>query len=261
MTTAVAAHRVGFRHVVRSEWIKLRTTRTTIVLVLVAAGLQALIVGLTSVFASADRRSTEYLLDAVTGSAIPVGLLLGVVGALAITAEHAHGTIRPTFAATPRRTRVYAAKFVVVTLAVGGAAAVIVVASTVVGALVFSSRGATISIGSYPDGWAALVGTVVWAALVAWIGLGLGLLTRSSPLTIVLLVLWPILIENLVGGLMWLAGAGGLVRWLPFTAGFALVISGETDEMLSRWVGGAWFAAIAFALVLIGTAVNRSRDA
>jgi ABC-2 type transport system permease protein len=87
---------------IRSEWIKLRTTRTTMVLLLCALGLELLVVGLTAIFVSVDPFDTENLVGAVTITTIPVGLMIGVIGSLIITSEFVHGTIRPTFAATPR---------------------------------------------------------------------------------------------------------------------------------------------------------------
>ena len=45
-------------------------------------------------------------------------MLLGVIGAATVTGEFGFGTIRPTFAATPRRTTVLVAKALVTIIVV-----------------------------------------------------------------------------------------------------------------------------------------------
>lgn len=246
---------------VRSEWIKLRTTRTTLVLVICALGLQVVVVGLTAAFIEVDPLRTIDLVTAVTATAIGVGLLLGVIGTLVITSEHAHGTIRPTLAATPRRLRVYVAKWIVVTLTalVGGGA--VVGGSFVMGWLVVSGRGGEVDLGSDPGNLRALVGAVLLLVVLSWLGLAVGFLTRSSPLSIVLLVLWPLLIENIVAGVLFVSGLDGLVRWLPYSAGLMMAMPDVPDDALGPWAGGAWFAAIAVGLLAAGMAVSRGRDA
>jgi ABC-2 type transport system permease protein len=91
--------------VLRSELLKQRTTRTILQLPLWMVGLVALVV-LLHVFS----------LDAATLSRRDGQLkVIGwgtSVGALSITSEIRHGTIRPTFLATPRRARVIFAKVV-----------------------------------------------------------------------------------------------------------------------------------------------------
>lgn len=251
----------SFVHTLRSEWIKLRTTRTTLVLVLIAVGLEALVVGLTAVFADPDGMSGDALVNAVTFTSIPVGLLVAVVGSLAITAEYAHGTIRPTFAATPRRQQVFGAKFTVVTAAVALGGASVIAAATALGWVVLTARGAELDLTARPGNVPALVGSVVLMVLLTWMGYGLGLLTRSSPLAIVLLVLWPLLVENLVGGVLFVAGVESALRWLPYNAGTSLAVAELPEETLGRWQGGLYFGLVTFGLVVAGMVANRHRDA
>jgi ABC-2 type transport system permease protein len=251
----------GFVHTARSEWIKLRSTRTTLVLVLIAVGLEALVVGLTAVFADLDGLEADVLVNAVTFTSIPAGLLIAVVGSLAITSEYAHGTIRPTFAATPRREQVFAAKFVVVTVTVAVGSAVVIGLATILGWVVMSARGAELDLTAQPGNVPALIGSVILIVLLTWMGYGLGLLTRSSPLAIVILVLWPLLIENLIGGVLFVAGVENAVRWLPYNAGALLALTEQPDDALGRWQGGLYFGVVTLALVVAGALTNRHRDA
>jgi ABC-2 type transport system permease protein len=121
--TAVAR---DLREVARMEWRKLRTVRSTWVILLVfTAGVlgYAVLVGAggpTSPDPNYDP-ANNVLQGMLLGQ-----LTLGVLGALALSSEFGSGLIRATFAAVPRRGRVLAAKAVVlavVTLVAGEAVA------------------------------------------------------------------------------------------------------------------------------------------
>ena len=104
---------------IRSEWIKLRTVRMNIVLFILAVAFPVTVSVLVSSLANIRDLKTSDVAGLVTGSSVVTALLLGVVGAVSISAEFAHGTIRPTFAATPKRMRVLIAKATVTALFAG----------------------------------------------------------------------------------------------------------------------------------------------
>ena len=83
---------------------------------------------LTAALIDVDDMSSRDLVEMVTGTSIITGMLLGVIGATAITSEFGFGTIRPTFAATPRRIRVLVAKGIVTVLMALAVEAIVVVA-------------------------------------------------------------------------------------------------------------------------------------
>src|SRR5215210_4654327 len=97
----------------RSEWLKLRTTRTPLWLtlaMLVLAGVgAATFAGGTPESDLPEQDWAENLADAA-GVATWFALLLGI---LLMTGEYRHGTITPTFLASPDRDRVLTAKVVV----------------------------------------------------------------------------------------------------------------------------------------------------
>jgi ABC-2 type transport system permease protein len=156
---------------------------------------------------------------------------------------------------------VFTAKFVVITAAVAVGGAVVVASATVFGWLVIESRGGEVDFSDSPGGLAPIVGSVALMTILTWLGYGLGLLTRSSPLAIVILVLWPLLIENIVGGLLFVAGVESALRWLPYNAGFVLASTEIPEDSMGRWQGGLYFAVITLALVVVGALSNRGRDA
>ena len=96
----------------KAELLKLRSTRTTIGIVL---GMIALVI-LFSLLSGLLTKTRDLTSVEDQRGLLSVGSLAGVFSALAgimlITSEYRHGTIRPTFLFTPRRSRVLSAKLV-----------------------------------------------------------------------------------------------------------------------------------------------------
>ena len=134
----------------------------------------------------------------VTGTSVVTALLLGVVGAVVDHAEFAFGTIRPTFAATPRRMRVLVAKGIVTAVFAAVAEALVVVVCFWSSSAIASSRGAKVSLDGEPEARAALIGIVVFAVIVSLLGFGLGLIIRNTPAAVAVLILWPLVVENII---------------------------------------------------------------
>ena len=90
--------------VLRSELLKQRTTRTILQLPLWMIGLVALVVLLHVFSLNVTTLVSRDGQLKVLGWGTSVGALFAaLLGALSITTEIRHGTIRPTFLATPRR--------------------------------------------------------------------------------------------------------------------------------------------------------------
>ena len=94
----------------KAELLKIRSTRTTIGLVL---GMIALIL-LFSLLSGLLTKAPNLTSTEDQRGVLSVGSLAGVFSALAgimlVTSEYRYGTIRPTFLFTPKRPRVLAAK-------------------------------------------------------------------------------------------------------------------------------------------------------
>ncbi len=208
----------------RSELLKQRSTQTTLFLFLAMFGLVALAVALHVLALGAANLSTRSDQLNVFEVGTRVGMIFaGLVGAMAITAEIRHGTIRPTFLVTPRRGPVIAAK-----LAVGALAGIVfglLAEGLMAGAasVAFAARGIhdQLTGGDYLQ---LLLGGAAAAAFWAMIGLGVGAIVRDQVGTLIGLLAWMLLIENLVAGFV--PGAG---RFLPGAAGLAL--AGNTDKL------------------------------
>jgi hypothetical protein len=179
----------------RTEFLKLRTTRLVSGMTALAVALTALIGVLEAVTAGTGKgmaipslATDGGLRDnlASTGLALLVAALLGVVIA---SGEFRLRTATDTYLDQPDRGRVLAAK--AVTSAVAGAVLGIAAAATATGiALGFAaSRGYTLAL---PDPAIARYagGTVIGSALLAAVGAGAGSLIRQQTGAVIAVVAW-----------------------------------------------------------------------
>jgi ABC-2 type transport system permease protein len=127
------------RALLRSEWLKQRTTRTNLGLL---AGMLGLVVAAVILHGllPAEQLSEKRTQLMVMGRGEFIGALFAaLLGAISFTGEIRHGTIRPTLLVSPRRARVIAAK-VAVSILVGAAFGLLAGASAAaVGTAVFGA--------------------------------------------------------------------------------------------------------------------------
>jgi ABC-2 type transport system permease protein len=179
-----------------AEWIKIRSVRSTHLMLLGAA---VVTLGLGMLATSGVKNGTTDFFDPVEtslGGSIVAQLLFAVFGALTITAEHSTGTIRTTFTAMPRRRAVLAAKIALVAaigLLVGGA---IAFAAFFLGQQELSGQHLNTSLAA-PGVLRAVLGAGFYLAVMAVVGLGLGAIIRHTAgalAAIGLLVVEPLLV-------------------------------------------------------------------
>ena len=247
---------------IRSEWIKLRTVRMNFVLFALAVAFPVVVSVLVASLASINDLKVSDVVGLVTGSSVVTALLLGVVGAVSISAEFAHGTIRPTFAATPRRIRVLISKAVVIALFAAVAEALVVVFCYAVSSAIASSRGANLTLSNQSEARAALIGIVVFAVIVSLLGFGIGMVIRNTPAAVAVLILWPLVVENIIMAILSAAGVNNPQKFLPYISGFGLGNpNAPTSESLSRVAGGLYFGAVTAVVAMAGALITARRDA
>jgi ABC-2 type transport system permease protein len=240
----------------RAEMLKLRSTRTNLGLCAAMVGLVLFVVllhGFSVPMERVSRRSDQ--LQLVFGWATLLGsLFAALLGALSITGEFRHGTIRPTFLVTPKRGRVVAAK-VGASMLIGSALGLIAAAvATGVGSAALAARGLAIRIdgGDYA---LLLVGCAAAAALWAAIGVGLGAVLRSQVPTMVGICAWMLFIEGLLLGDVGLVGDIG--RFMPGALGKAA--SGQ-DPLLAPGLAVLLLTLYAAAAAIVGWVATTRRD-
>jgi ABC-2 type transport system permease protein len=242
----------------RAELFKQRSTRTGLGLFGAMLGLVLFVVllhgfglGAGNFDSTSDQLTVLFAWGEVLGA-----LFAALLGAMSITGEIRHGTIRPTFLVTPSRSRVVAAK-VWASMLIGtafGLAAGAVAAG--VGTAALSSRGIDVRLDA--GDYALLVtGGAVATALWAAIGVGVGALVRHQVPALVGICAWLLFVENLLVGDI--GGVDNVGRLLPGAAGKA--ISGQDpNTLLAPGVGLVLLAFYAAAAAVAGSLATSRRD-
>ena len=245
---------------IRSEWLKLRTVRSNITMACFAVILPLAITLLTTAFMDV------YSVDDATVSVVLLGrgslsvLLFGIIGVLAITQEYSQGTIRLTLAANPRRIRAYVAKGIVLTILSGGLTAFIILVGNTAGEAILDSRGAVGKLSNNDMGQAYLA-LIALSVVVSLLGMAIGTLTRNPPSAVTILVLWPLLLESLIGGLLSVAISESIFKWMPFQTGLNSLRLGDSDMDFGRWGSVGYFGLWIFGVSLFALARFKRRDA
>jgi ABC-2 type transport system permease protein len=237
----------------RAELLKMRSTRTTLGLVLGMVALIALFALLTGLLsesaALAGTESQKQLLN-VGGFA---GLFAALTGILLVTGEFRFGTIRPTFLFEPRRSRVLIAKVAAGLLAglfFGLAAEALVF---VIYYAVLKGRDIPFVLDAGQVTLLAL-GTFAGVALWGGIGVGIGAVVRNQVAAVIGLLAWGFVVENLLFGFVPRVG-----RFGPVHAADALSGLGAPHD-LPAVAGGAVLLAWTAALAVAGIVLTARRD-
>lgn len=262
---AADPRRGDFTNVLRAEFAKLRTVRSTYWTLLIAfasnIGFAALAAAVIAPRLSAhDRAQVDVVQLALAGIHLSQ-IAYGVLGALVITGEYSSGMIRATFAATPRRRTLLGAKALVLTIATLTTS----VTSTLAAYLVFlAALPANTMAGtglSDPGIARAVLGGGLYLTVLALVGFGLGVVLRSSAGAIAmlfgLLFVPPLLLDLLPGN--WRNDVG---PYIPMEAGGQIYVAVRHEAVaLAPWTGLAVFCAYAAAALVAGFAIVNRRDA
>ena len=238
---------------VRSELLKLRTTRTALGLIVGMVGLIVLVTllnGLVGDASSLGGRKDQFQLLANGSIASAFVALLGV---LSLTTEIRHGTVTPTFLATPARRRVLGAKLIAIAAYGLVLGAVGIGLSYALGAICMDSRGIT-SVLSGSD-IALVVGGGI-AATVLWglFGVAIGAVVRNQVGALVGLLIWTLFVENILFALVPSVG-----RFLPAQASSVLTQI-DTEHQLPVTAGVLVFLAYIAVAVVAGAFVTEHHD-
>jgi hypothetical protein len=229
-----------------AEGLKLRTTTTVWSLL----GTMTALVTAAVALHGASLPAADLAGPANQGRILAFGVSLGTVfaallSALTITAEHRHGTIRPTLLGVPNRARVLLAKAAVgsaAALGFGLAAAAIADAVLLV---TLNARGIPVQLdsGSTPR---LLLGAAAAAAVYAALGVGVGALVRNQVPTLIGIFAWLFIVENLL-----IDALPDLSRYLPASLAQELAASiAQARQPISTSL--ALLAAYAAVLLLLG---------
>jgi ABC-2 type transport system permease protein len=242
----------------RAELFKQRSTRTDLslfgamtALVLFAVLLHGLGLPAGNLDSAAGQLTALFPWGEVLGA-----LFAALLGAMSITGEIRHGTIRPTFLAIPWRRQVVIAK-VWASMLIGtgfglGAGAVAVGAGTAA----LRARGIDVQLDA-GDYALLIAGGAVATGLWAAIGVGVGAVVRNQVPALVGICAWLLFVENLLVGDI--AGVGDIGPLLPGAAGKA--ISGQDpNTLLAPGLGLVLLIVYAAVAVVAGSFMTSRHD-
>jgi ABC-2 type transport system permease protein len=274
-----ANYRLSFGGILRSEWIKLRTVRSTnwcyLIIIVLTVGLGYLVAG-TIPTPSGAGAGSHAAQQAAWVQAATIGvsfsqLVSAVLGALVITSEYGTGMIRSTITAVPTRLPALVAKVLVFGVTTFVVALVSLTATALLVAPLLSAKGIHPDFGD-PAVWLAIVGGAGFLALIGVLSLSLGAIIRNSAggiaTSLGLILVLPIVLSILtaVTQANW---ARNLESFLPSGAGgrmYAYVSGTETAMpagivVLEPWQGFLVLAGWFVVLFFVASTLFKRRDA
>jgi ABC-2 type transport system permease protein len=236
-----------------SELRKMRSTRTNLGLLAGMVGLILLTVLLNGFIVEKPQLAELENQYAVLSAGTSAALFAALIGVMATTSEFRHGTIRPTFVVTPHRSRVIEAK-VLASLLMGflfGLAAIAL--SFGLGYAILAGRDISFALDANHVVW-LFVGTPLMTAAWAALGVGLGAVVRNQVFAVIGLIVWAMLVDNLLRGLVPSIGGYTLV------GASAALVADPTDYVLAAAPGGLLLLGYVAAFVVAGGILVARRD-
>lgn len=255
-TTSPRPRTTGLRFggVLRSEWIKMRSLRSTIwsylfviVLTLGLALVMSLATatgggGLDTRAMTGDAETQLFVQSSVFGIYL-AQLVVAVLGVLVVSGEYGTGMIRSTLAAVPTRLPALAAKAGVLFVATFIVGLLSTVGAYFVSTAVYSGYGVSASL-TDPDLLLPMLGASLYLALLAVFALGVGTMVRSSAGGIGIVVALILVVPTILS----LVPA----EWAQSMADYLLSDAGATMFAPAAFTGDGSLTAWQALLVVLG---------
>ncbi len=238
----------------RAEWLKLRSTRTSLGLL---AGLAVLVAALVAItLAAAKGHTLEHpsgvrsVLVIGGNAAYIFALAMGIVGS---AGEYRHGTITLATLATPQRWPLLAAKVLVYAVAGLLFAALATGITFAIAALVLPSHHSGLHL-SQPMVQRVLFGSLIAGAVFGVIGVGLGMLLREQVVALLLGVGWTLIVDSVISG-----AAPDVGKFFPGGA-VSGVMQTSSKHVLSMGQSALLLTGYAAAFAAAGAVLFQQRD-
>jgi ABC-2 type transport system permease protein len=272
-TTIVDGPRLAERHssdvkvtqarVVSSEWIKLRSLRSTRWTLAVSVAMTVGLGLLFSIFvvarwSAAERASLNPVSLSLQGTFL-AQLAIGALGILLVTGEYSTGMIRATMSAVPRRLPVLWAKLGVFGVVAGVASVTSALVAFLGAQAILASKHAGASL-SDPGILRVVLGAGLYLTVVGLLGIALGFIIRSTAGAITTLF-GILLILPVLGNVLPADWASHVIPYLPSNAGQAVMQLHSDPNTLAPWTGFGLFVGYAAVAVIVAAVLLRRRDA
>jgi ABC-2 type transport system permease protein len=256
----------SFPNVLRSEWTKLWSVRstvwTTVAMVVTTVGFGVLISWATEANWTKVEARQRSIFDPTSTSLTGIAfgqLAIAVLGVLVVSTEYSTGGIRTSLTAVPRRMRLLGAKALilgVVALLVGTLTSFV---AFFLGQWFLAKQGIEAHLGD-PQVLRAVFGGGLYLAASAMFGLALGALLRHTAAAITISVAALLVVPPFT---MLLPGTWGdaIERYFTSNAGQQITSVTQTGNVLSPWGGYVVFCV--WWIVILGAAgwLMQRRDA
>jgi ABC-type transport system involved in multi-copper enzyme maturation permease subunit len=255
----------SFSDVVRAEWRKFHTVRSTYWSLLVAVVLGVGVSALISLAASnhysklslTDRLQWDPTSVSTSGFGL-AQLAIGVLGVLVITSEYSSGMIQTSMAAVPRRHRLVAAKslvFGVVALVIGE---IVAFAAFLIGQAIIAANAPSVGLADH-DVLRAVIGAGLYLSVLGLLAVAIGTIVRSAAAGIGILVavlyVLPGVAAALPGGL-----EHSVEKYWPTQAGAQLASVYRPAHTLSPWLGFGWMCVVTAVVLGVAVVLVNRRD-
>jgi ABC-type transport system involved in multi-copper enzyme maturation permease subunit len=264
--TAIPAAKVTQLRVLNSEWIKLRTLRSTFWSLFAAT---VATIGLGLLFSwgfagrLADRRIDGAAVLAVTVPLRPyviAQLAIGVLGVMVITGEYSTGMIRATLSAVPSRLPVLWAKAAVFGMIVLVLMEVVSFLTFLGGQAILSSQHVQATLAT-PQALRIVSGLGLYLTVVGLLGTALGTIIRSTAGAIAALF-GIMLVLPILGEVLNLTSWGkDITPYLPANAGGDLLTNRPDPGSLGPWTGFGVFVLYMVVAMAVAAYLLKRRDA
>ena len=239
------------RAAVRSEWIKLRSVRSTATFL----GLSAVVgIAMALVLGAVVKDDPYEHLPFTIGNTFLVSswlttLFAVVAGTLLFTSEVQHGTLTTALTLRPSRHVTVGAKAAIAAV-LGLSMGVLGIVGGLVGGVASGMDAGDLSGAAAGTAWALVLTT-----LAPVLGLGVGLVVRHSAGAVTAVLVWALAIETLVRGFV----PASVSRLLPFTAAHGLLgtrSAADTPETLAAALSNVGNAAVIGGWAAVAVAVG-----
>ncbi len=252
--------------VIRSVWLKLRTTAVPWVLASIALIINGLLILV--IFLRHDPATggdtvphTTQQLKNLVGSGFQGYLFALLLGVLCITTEFRHKTATTAFLVTPVRPVFVGGKMILAAIAGAGLAVIMLIATLIGGGLTLVARGGSFSamLHQLP---AVAPGMILVFALFAILGVGVGSVLTNQVAAIIVVLGWFIILEGILVSLV-----NSAEKWVP--TGAALAASnltrgmgqgGQTYGLFNQWQGTLLMLGYGLLFAAIGSFILTRRD-
>ena len=260
-----------FSDVVRSEWTKFRSVRSTywtiLIDVVLGIGLSVLVSGVSAAHYRTDPEihfSWDPLQRSIRPGSLLAQLAFAVLGVITVTSEYSTGMIRTSLAAVPKRARMMSAKLLVFTAAALVVGELISVSAFSIGQAVIHGQAPSTSFSQHLV-VRVVLGAGLYLVLVGLFGSAVAILVRHAAAGIAVVVGTLFIVPGVVQ-LLPTSWANPIEEFWPAgvfdtNAGPQIFLTHRHPHALSSWIGLGEFALFVAVLGAIAFYFLQRRDA